>query len=70
MRLPDFIITKAHGLHIFTYLGEPAMDYWEENWENHPAVGNAGVVFEEALAAEIEVDLRKHFRVEIFTFVQ
>lgn len=55
-----FVVTTAANLTIFTPSSDASaerpvqpLDYWEERWENHPGVGNYGVVDDPALAHKI-----------------
>lgn len=58
-----FIVTTAANVTIFTpmtdgnILRNCPLEYWEERWENHPAVGNYGVVDDATIAARIVDDL-------------
>jgi hypothetical protein len=62
MRWIGFVVTSAANEFIFTPISDAnqstrPLDYWETTWEDHPAVGNYGVVSDPKLAAQIVSDL-------------
>jgi hypothetical protein len=55
-----FVVTTAANVTIFTPLDDASVsrglhpvDYWEENFEQYPSVGNHGVVYDPKQAAKI-----------------
>jgi hypothetical protein len=62
MRWIGFVVTSAANESIFTPISDAnqstrPLDYWEEHWEDHPAVGNYGVVSDPRLADQIVDDI-------------
>lgn len=58
-----FIVTTAANATVFTPMSDASqdvpqpLDWWEERWENYPAVGNYGVVDDPRLADKIVTEI-------------